>query len=120
MPAPFILGSTIREHQLAGPSFRWKFYPCLYAKSIDADGFFNVAPTGNTGNGTSQNQLSYVDLAGNTYNREVNAALNVITLDKQSGSLAPAQQTTLQKATVSPKEATFGSVRLPGGKRFGV
>ncbi|KAL4265299.1 Peptide-N4-(N-acetyl-beta-glucosaminyl)asparagine amidase A [Pleurotus pulmonarius] len=101
LPAPFILGSTIREHQLA-------------------DGFFNVAPTGNTGNGTSQNQLSYVDLAGNTYNREVNAALNVITLDKQSGSLAPVQLTTLQKATVSPKEATFGSVRLPGGKRFGV
>ncbi|KAJ8489682.1 hypothetical protein ONZ45_g13482 [Pleurotus djamor] len=97
-PAPFILSSTIHEHQLA-------------------EGFFTIAPTGNTGNGTSENQLTYVDSAGNTYAREVNASLNVITLDRESGSLAPTRKVALPKG---PKEAVAGTVRLPGGKkRFG-
>lgn len=44
---------------------------------------------GNFGNGTSNNTFSYSDTAGNTYNREVNAALDVITFNQESGSLAP-------------------------------
>ncbi|KAL0946894.1 hypothetical protein HGRIS_013058 [Hohenbuehelia grisea] len=99
IPAPFILGSTIKEHQLA-------------------EGFFTIASTGNSGNGTSQNQLSYVDLAGNTYSRQVNAVLNNITLDRQSGSLAPHQ--TVHFPIIGPfKDATFGRARLPGGRTIG-
>ncbi|EEB96963.1 hypothetical protein MPER_03812, partial [Moniliophthora perniciosa FA553] len=43
---------------------------------------------GNFGNGTSNNTFSYVDAAGNTYNRRVNVAYNNIALDEESGSLA--------------------------------
>ncbi|KAK7467151.1 hypothetical protein VKT23_004210, partial [Stygiomarasmius scandens] len=73
LPAPFILGSTIHNQQIA-------------------TGFFHTASTGNTGNGTNNNTFTYKDTAGNTFNRQVNAALNVITLDQQSGSLAPASE----------------------------
>ncbi|THH10207.1 hypothetical protein EW145_g1493 [Phellinidium pouzarii] len=71
LPAPFLLGSTINEHQLAS-------------------GFFQEASTGNTGNGTSANTLAYTDTEGNTFDREVNATNNVITTDHEGGSLAPA------------------------------
>ncbi|KAI5122971.1 hypothetical protein M0805_006850 [Coniferiporia weirii] len=69
LPAPFLLGSTITERQQAG-------------------GFFIEASSGNTGNGTSTNTLTYVDTSGNTFDREVSAALNVITADHQGGTLA--------------------------------
>lgn len=77
-----------------------------------------VAATGNTGNGTSNNTFSYVDLAGNTYDREVNAALNNITFDHQGGTLAPSTQAHFP---TFPKEAgVFGGARLPGGRIFGL
>ena len=71
LPAPFILGTTIAERQLAG-------------------GSYHTAATGNTGfNGTSNNTFDYVDTAGNTYTRQVNAFRNVITFDSQGGNLVP-------------------------------
>jgi len=94
LPSPFILGSTIKERQIA-------------------DGFFKVASTGNTGNGTSNNTFSYVDLAGNTYTRRVNAALNNITLDEEGGSLATAQK---PLRGVPTDTVMFAEVRLPGGR----
>ena len=69
LPAPFILGTTIVERQLAGGSFQM---------------------TGSTSsNGNSNNTFNYVDSAGNTYTRQVNASRDVITFDSQGGSLAP-------------------------------
>ncbi|KAF8894619.1 peptide N-acetyl-beta-D-glucosaminyl asparaginase amidase A-domain-containing protein [Infundibulicybe gibba] len=73
LPFPSIPKSTIQEHQTAL-------------------GFFQTASTGNTGNGTNNNVLDYVDAAGNSYHRQVNAALNNITLDIQTGTLAPIAQ----------------------------
>jgi len=94
LPSPFILGSTIRERQVSG-------------------GFFTVASTGNTGNGTSNNTFSYIDLAGNTFNRRVDAAFNNITLDEQSGSLSQGQKTPLSS---THNAATFAGARLPPGR----
>lgn len=51
-------------------------------------GFYNLAPTGNFGNGTNSNNFAYEDADGNTYTRQVNAAFNNITLDRIGGSLA--------------------------------
>lgn len=94
LPAPFLLGSTIKEHQIAG-------------------GFFQTASTGNTGNGTSNNTLSYVDTAGNTFDREVNAALNNITFDHQGGTLAPSGS--IRLPFVSDSQAQLNTaVRFPG------
>ncbi|CAK5277410.1 unnamed protein product [Mycena citricolor] len=70
LPAPFTLGSSIQEHQIAG-------------------GYFITSPNGNTGNGTSNNTLNYIDGHLNTYSRQVDAAYNNITLDVVHGSLAP-------------------------------
>jgi len=95
LPSPFILGSTIKERQLAG-------------------GFFEELATGNTGNGTSNNTFSYVDLAGNTYNRQVDAAFNNITLDVVSGSLSGTQK---PFSLGNPKAGNaFAGVRLPPGR----
>ncbi|KAF7342117.1 Peptide-N4-(N-acetyl-beta-glucosaminyl)asparagine amidase A [Mycena venus] len=81
-PSPFILGSTIKERQVAG-------------------GFFTISPTGNTGNGTNNNTFSYVDTVGNTFNRRVDAAFNNITLDEQSGSLSRAPEKRLPESVDS-------------------
>lgn len=81
------------------------------------DGFFQTASTGNTGNGTSNNSLTYVDTAGNTYNRQVNAVLNNITFDQEGGSLAPSTRTHFP--SFSPQTKTFGDARLPGGRTVG-
>ncbi|KAJ7273717.1 peptide N-acetyl-beta-D-glucosaminyl asparaginase amidase A-domain-containing protein [Mycena haematopus] len=94
LPSPFILGSTIKERQLAG-------------------GFFTIASSGNFGNGTSNNTFSYVDQAGNTFNRRVDAAFNVITLDEVSGSLSPAPK---QPLSSSENTGTFAGARLPPGR----
>jgi len=97
-PSPFILGSTIKERQLAG-------------------GFFHISSSRNTGNGTSNNTFSYVDPAGNTYDRKVSAALNNITSDHQSGTLAPGSQAHFPGFSVA--SLAVGGVRLPGGKQIG-
>ncbi|KAH9068071.1 peptide N-acetyl-beta-D-glucosaminyl asparaginase amidase A-domain-containing protein [Lactarius deliciosus] len=62
LPAPFILGTTIAERQLAGGS--------IHITSIRNIGY----------NGTSNNTFDYHDTAGNTYTRQVNASRHVITL----------------------------------------
>ncbi|KAH9015483.1 peptide N-acetyl-beta-D-glucosaminyl asparaginase amidase A-domain-containing protein [Lactarius hengduanensis] len=67
LPAPFIMGTTITEHQVAagtvqGPKIGW--------------------------DGTSNNTFSYNDTEGNTYTRQVNASSNVIVFDNQGGTLA--------------------------------
>ncbi|KAJ3987341.1 peptide N-acetyl-beta-D-glucosaminyl asparaginase amidase A-domain-containing protein [Lentinula detonsa] len=98
LPAPFILGSTIQERQIAG-------------------GFFEESSAGNTGNGTSNNTCSYVDTAGNTFSRTVRAALNNITFDAISGSLANTQETSVSQAS---QQAKFAGVRMPGGRTVGV
>lgn len=87
-------------------------------------GFFTLSPSGNFGNGTNNNAFSYVDAAGNTYFRTVNAALNNITLDHQSGTLAPSPVPAVSSAQVivqrplamQPSDNVFGGVRLPGGR----
>ncbi|KAH9037484.1 peptide N-acetyl-beta-D-glucosaminyl asparaginase amidase A-domain-containing protein [Lactarius pseudohatsudake] len=64
LPAPFIMGTTIIEHQVAaGTVVSW--------------------------DGTSNNTFSYNDTEGNTYTRQVNASSNVIVFDNQGGTLAP-------------------------------
>ncbi|KAJ6596897.1 peptide N-acetyl-beta-D-glucosaminyl asparaginase amidase A-domain-containing protein [Mycena vulgaris] len=112
LPSPFILGSTIKERQVAG-------------------GFFMTASTGNSGNGTSNNthvletchaikahtrvpRFSYIDLHGNTFNRRVDAAFNNITLDEQSGSLSKP----LKKAgpASTHNSGSFAGARLPPGR----
>ncbi|KIK57824.1 hypothetical protein GYMLUDRAFT_46028 [Collybiopsis luxurians FD-317 M1] len=100
LPAPFILGSTIQERQIAG-------------------GFFTERSTGNTGNGTSNNVFSYQDTAGNTYSRTVDASLNVITLDHISGSLANEQEQP-QSPQGPEAQVKFAGARLPGGRTIGV
>ncbi|KAI9432687.1 peptide N-acetyl-beta-D-glucosaminyl asparaginase amidase A-domain-containing protein [Lactarius indigo] len=71
LPAPFITGSTIIEHQVAG-------------------GTEDASQSSSTGsNGTSSNTFNYFDTEGNTYMRQVNASSNVITFDNQGGNLAP-------------------------------
>ncbi|KDQ60819.1 hypothetical protein JAAARDRAFT_173070 [Jaapia argillacea MUCL 33604] len=99
LPSPFILGSTIQEHQLA-------------------TGYFTISSTGNYGNGTSNNTLTYADRAGNTYDREVNAALNNITYDHQGGSLAPGAQSF--PAFPPWAQPAIPAARLPGGRRTGL
>ncbi len=63
LPAPFILGSTITERQLAGAQTNILYiYPS--DRQAQLGGFFTIASTGNTGNGTSNNTLTYGDTAG--------------------------------------------------------
>ncbi|KAJ7172471.1 peptide N-acetyl-beta-D-glucosaminyl asparaginase amidase A-domain-containing protein [Mycena filopes] len=101
LPSPFILGSTIQARQIT-------------------DGFFKVAATGNTGNGTSTNTFRYVDLAGDTYSRKVNAALNNITLDEESGTLVrPKTPVPAPSAPQNHSITVFSGVRLPGGRTRG-
>ncbi|KAH9064366.1 peptide N-acetyl-beta-D-glucosaminyl asparaginase amidase A-domain-containing protein [Lactarius vividus] len=104
LPAPFILGTTIAERQLAG-------------------GSLHIASTGNTGfNGTSNNTFNYHDTAGNTYTRRVNASHNVITFDRQSGNLASSPVADLSLVVsphaVSPAQMDL-KARLPGGRVIG-
>ncbi|KAH7930776.1 hypothetical protein BV22DRAFT_999830 [Leucogyrophana mollusca] len=98
LPAPFILGSTISERQQTA-------------------GYFTIATTGNTGNGTSNNTFAYTDLKGNTYNREVDAAYDVITYDQQSGSLATGS---LPQFPWASNSQDVPAARLPGGRQAGI
>ncbi|OJT07842.1 Peptide-N4-(N-acetyl-beta-glucosaminyl)asparagine amidase A [Trametes pubescens] len=98
-PAPFILGSTIHERQIAS-------------------GFFHEAATGNTGNGTNSNTFSYVDTAGNTFNRQVSAVDNNITSDHQGGTLAPHSAIAFPSFSLqTPLVVT--KPRLPGARKIG-
>lgn len=96
LPMPIIARSAINNRQLA-------------------DGFFHLASTGNTGNGTNSNVFSYKDDAGNTYSRRVNAAFNNITLDVQTGNLAPAPAPLPLVAQQAPL-STYSKPRLPGDR----
>ncbi|RDX56537.1 hypothetical protein OH76DRAFT_1509456 [Lentinus brumalis] len=101
-PAPFILGSTIHNHQLAS-------------------GFFKVASTGNSGNGTNSNTFSYVDAKGNTYDREMTAVNNVITSDHQGGTLAPQSAVPVSPSTPDSKGQSPLAItkpRLPGARKI--
>ncbi|KAG6890692.1 hypothetical protein C0995_005065 [Termitomyces sp. Mi166 len=81
--------------------------------------FFKIAQTGNTGNGTNTNVFTYSDSAGNTYQRKVDAVLNNITFDEQSGSLAPIADHDISKTSV-PSATKFTFARLPGGRVVGI
>ncbi|KAF8163305.1 peptide N-acetyl-beta-D-glucosaminyl asparaginase amidase A-domain-containing protein [Crassisporium funariophilum] len=97
LPLPTVVRSKIQERQTA-------------------TGFFLLSANGNSGNGTNNNTFNYVDQAGNTYQRVVNAALNNITLDVQTGSLAPA---VASHSPFSPSSNGFsGAARLPGGRQI--
>ncbi|KAI0807607.1 peptide N-acetyl-beta-D-glucosaminyl asparaginase amidase A-domain-containing protein [Fomes fomentarius] len=99
-PAPFILGSTITNHQLA-------------------TGFFHLSASGNSGNGTNSNTFSYVDQNGNTYDREVSVVNNNITSDRQDGTLPPQ---TLQLPSISHAAnipLVVAKPRLPGARQTG-
>ncbi|KAI0652955.1 peptide N-acetyl-beta-D-glucosaminyl asparaginase amidase A-domain-containing protein [Cubamyces menziesii] len=98
-PAPFILGSTIHERQLAS-------------------GLFHTASTGNTSNGTNYNTFSYVDLGGNTYDREVTAVDNNITFDHQGGTLAP-RKTVAFPGFGPQTPLVVAKPRLHGGRKIG-
>ncbi|KAJ3981920.1 hypothetical protein F5890DRAFT_1556356 [Lentinula detonsa] len=82
-----------------------------------AGGFFEESSAGNTGNGTSNNTFSYVDTVGNTFSRTVRAALNNITFDAISGSLANTQETLVSQGS---QRAKFARVRMPVGRTVGV
>ncbi|KAF5391453.1 hypothetical protein D9757_001886 [Collybiopsis confluens] len=119
LPAPFILGSTIQERQIAG---KWheQVAAVLVTDSFSflTGGFFTERSTGNTGNGTSNNTFSYKDTAGNTYSRTVAASLNVITLDRSSGSLAGEKMQ--PESPQAALQVKFAGARLPGGRTIGV
>ncbi|KAL0581740.1 hypothetical protein V5O48_000322 [Marasmius crinis-equi] len=105
LPNPLRLATTIRNRQ-------------------SADGFFQLATGGNFGNGTNNNTFSYVDSAGNTYNRRVNAAFNNITLDEESGSLAGSAEFLPASADNSldgsgATQLHFAGAKLPGGIKEG-
>jgi hypothetical protein len=83
-------------------------------------GILVLSPSGNTGNGTSNNTFAYSDLAENTYNREVDAALNVIIKDQQNGTLAPTPALAAPEVSQSMVSSLngFAVARLPGGRQM--
>ncbi|KAG7092461.1 hypothetical protein E1B28_008813 [Marasmius oreades] len=92
LPTPFIPGSTIHSHQLAGTT---------------------------SAGSSNNNTFSYLDTDGNSFERRVNASRNVITLDQQSGTLAPASFGPTDGVGVPFNgESTFAQARLPGGRRI--
>lgn len=79
-------------------------------------GYFTITITGaNTGNGTSNNTFAYTDTEGNTYDREVDAAYNVIIYDQQGGSLATSSVPPQIPSTANVQNVP--AARLPGGKQ---
>lgn len=53
-------------------------------------GKYTISPTGNFGEGRTNNNFTYSDLAGNTYKRHVIAENSKITFDEIGGNLAGA------------------------------
>lgn len=79
-------------------------------------GYFAIATPRNAGNGTSNNTFIYTDTKGNTYDRQVDAAYNVIVYDQQSGSLATS--TVASPTPWSTNAHSAPVVSLPGGKQL--
>ncbi|KIP09483.1 hypothetical protein PHLGIDRAFT_126231 [Phlebiopsis gigantea 11061_1 CR5-6] len=96
MPAPYVMRTRIHERQTA-------------------DAFFQLASTGNFGNGTSSSTFAYSDARDNTYTRSVSSVNSTITSDHQGGTLAKSGQgpqlTSLSKDTL---QMGFATPRLPG------
>ena len=114
VPAPFILGSTIAERQQTGVLVTvFHLGKCLIQCIA---GYFTIDTTGNAGNGTSNNTFAYTDTNGNTYDRGVDAAYNVIIYDQQSGSLATSTLPPPTTWTTNVQNAPLA--RLPGGKQL--
>ncbi|KZT24098.1 hypothetical protein NEOLEDRAFT_1068147 [Neolentinus lepideus HHB14362 ss-1] len=92
IPSPLITGSTIHNRQVA------------------------VCKGGGSASPYNNNTFSYTDLAGNTYQRQVNAVNRVVVSDHQSGSLAPTsivQHAPVIQSTIGPLPARF-----PGDRRI--
>ena len=117
LPLPIVVRSNIQERQLASKVFCY-FHIGRALRFSFVGGTFVVTPNGNTGNGTSNNTFAYSDQAGNTFNREVDAAFNVITRDQRSGTLASAPAEASQSIVSSLNG--FAVARLPGGRQMGV
>lgn len=100
LPAPFILGSTVANHQTAA-------------------GYFFLTDSGNYGNGTNSNTFSYTDTDGNTYWRNVNAAYDNITLDESGGSLASRTYPSSFPHFSETRVLEVVGARLPGKKQVG-
>ena len=78
-------------------------------------GYFFIRPGGNVGNGTNNNVYNYDDSAGNTYHRKVDAALNLITYDEESGTLGT--QASRSHTTSGFDRSGGQQIRLPHGRR---
>lgn len=112
LPAPFILGLTIAERQQTGMFVTAsQSGECLTGC---AAGYFTITTTGNAGNGTSNNTFAYTDTQGNTFDRGVDAAYDVIIYDQQSGSLATSSLPPISNTT---NIQNVPAARLPGGKQ---
>jgi hypothetical protein len=98
LPAPFVLGSTTTERQLA------------------AGAFFETA-AGNTGTGSSNNTLSYSDTKGGSYARTVSAINTNITHDAQSGNLAPSHAFKFPWFGINSEKHAFAPARVPKLRR---
>lgn len=81
-----------------------------------AEGFFTIASTGNSGNGTNSNTFFYIDDNGNTYDREVTAVNNNITADHQGGTLAPTSSFKFPGSVQNP--LSLPSPRFPGARKI--
>lgn len=77
------------------------------------DAWFELASTGNFGNGSSTNTFSYVDARSNTYARSVSAVNTSITSDHQSGTLAGSSVQVPLDPDSTP-QIGFARPRLPG------
>ena len=116
--------SNIQEHQLASKilCYYFSYFEQALKGFSFVGGIIVLSPNGNKGNGTSNNKFAYSDQAGYTFNRIVDAAFNVITSDRQSGTLAP--PLTPSAAELSPSIVSslnwFGVARLPGGRQIGI
>lgn len=82
----------------------------------DAEGFFTIASTGNSGNGTNSNTFFYMDANGNTYDREVTVVNNNITADHQGGNLAPTSTFKFPGSVQGP--LSLPSPRFPGARKI--
>jgi hypothetical protein len=98
-PSPFVLASSIRSRQIA-------------------NGYLVRTPVGAITDGTNENQFFYNDTGGNTYWRVVNAAYNVITYDREGGSLSHERGGPWDVPTADTQNVTSpGDIfRLPGGR----
>ncbi|EKM55501.1 uncharacterized protein PHACADRAFT_256164, partial [Phanerochaete carnosa HHB-10118-sp] len=94
LPAPFILQTNSQESQ-------------------KANAFFELASTGNFGNGTSSNTFSYSDIKDNTYTRSVSSVNTTITSDREGGSSANVNFRSTSNS-VDTAQVGFARPRLPG------